>query len=110
MSIVVKDPKNGRLLLMSKGADNIIMELLAPGQQSAANLQEQLDAFALEGLRTLVMGQRYIEASEWEPWFAKWNEINLSNSPDKEDELGEHGSLIEKDLELVGASAIEDKL
>ena len=86
------------------------MELLAPGQQSAANLQEQLDAFALEGLRTLVMGQRYIEASEWEPWFAKWNEINLSNSPDKEDELGEHGSLIEKDLELVGASAIEDKL
>jgi len=29
MSIVVRDPRNQKLLLMSKGADNIIMALLA---------------------------------------------------------------------------------
>lgn len=109
MSIVVRDPSNGKLLLMSKGADNIMMDLLAPGS-STDTLQKQLDEFAIEGLRTLVMAQRYIDDSEWGTWFEKWNSINFSNSENKEDELADHGALIEKNLELVGASAIEDKL
>jgi phospholipid-transporting ATPase len=69
-----------------------------------------MDAFAREGLRTLVMCQRTVTTTEFESWHEVWREIQLSVSDTKEDELDAHGAKIEHDFNLVGASAIEDKL
>jgi len=41
-----------------KGADNIIKQRLSPDQ--TLNLDKQLDKFAKEGLRTLIIAMRYI--------------------------------------------------
>lgn len=56
------------------------------------------------------MAQRYIPEDEFDAWFAEWKKIQLSNSVDKEEIMEQHGGTIEYDLEIVGATAIEDKL
>ena len=69
-----------------------------------------MDEFAIEGLRTLVLCQRYIEQKEYDKWIEVWNKIQLSNADDKDDRLDAHAELIEHTFDLIGASAIEDKL
>eukprot|EP00121_Abeoforma_whisleri_P003080 Awhi_evm1s2765 len=52
MSVIVRTPQNS-LLLMVKGADNVIYERLAPNQPFVDTTNEHLEAFAAQGLRTL---------------------------------------------------------
>jgi P-type E1-E2 ATPase len=69
MSIVVREPKTNRLVIMSKGADSIMKPLLSSTSKNVETLQDQLDGFAMEGLRTLVMAQKYIDESEFNSWY-----------------------------------------
>jgi len=64
----------------------------------------------MEGLRTLVMCQRSIGPEEFLHWHKRWQEVQLSNTTDKELKLDLLGAELENNMELVGASAIEDKL
>jgi phospholipid-translocating ATPase len=64
MSVVLRraDGEDGRLFLLTKGADNVIFERLKPGSQD--ELKEvtgaHLDQFAGEGLRTLTLAYKVI--------------------------------------------------
>lgn len=109
MSVVVKNDKDGKLILMTKGADSVMMPLIKDGALKDG-LGMCLMSFALEGLRTLVMGQKTLNEREFEKWYSQWKKIQLSNDPDKELKLDELGAILEHDLDLVGSSAIEDKL
>lgn len=72
-------------------------------------LKKHLDEFAREGLRTLVLGVRKLDAK----FFSKWNKEyekakNLVEGRDKA--LDALHNEVETELEIVGATAIEDKL
>jgi phospholipid-transporting ATPase len=108
MSVLLREP-SGKVLLMCKGADNIMLALIRKGQDVAL-VKDHLDSFAREGLRTLVIAQRYLEEQEATAWLAKWNEVMLSNAKNKAELIDVQGKTVEKDLELVGVTAIEDKL
>jgi magnesium-transporting ATPase (P-type) len=56
------------------------------------------------------MCQRTIAPEEFLIWHKRWKELQLSNAPDKDTRLDLLGAELENNLELVGASAIEDKL
>ncbi|KAL3866130.1 hypothetical protein ACJMK2_043460 [Sinanodonta woodiana] len=109
MSVIVRDPK-GKIQLLCKGADTVINERLHP---SSADLKEltdhHLNEFAQEGLRTLNLAYKDIAEKEWEAWEIKHHEasISLENRDEKLNILYEE---IEKNLTLIGATAIEDKL
>lgn len=105
MSCVVRTP-SGSIELLCKGADNIIRERSVAFEQS---LVEHLHEFACEGLRTLVMGKRTIPPEEWDQWSAEHADANLALEGRKE-RLFKLAAEIERDLEIVGASAIEDRL
>ncbi|PFH57354.1 hypothetical protein XA68_15195 [Ophiocordyceps unilateralis] len=68
-----------------------------------------LDDFATEGLRTLVYAQRFISDSEYRTWKKLYDEATTSLH-DRQVMIEAAGELIETSLELVGATAIEDKL
>ena len=108
MSLLLKDP-SGKYILMCKGADNIVLGLLRPNLNTEL-VKQHLDSFAREGLRTLVIAQRYLEEAEVKQWLAGWNEIMLSNSKQKTEMMDAQGHFLEKNFELAGVTAIEDKL
>eukprot|EP01101_Sappina_pedata_P005462 TRINITY_DN2509_c0_g1_i1.p1 TRINITY_DN2509_c0_g1~~TRINITY_DN2509_c0_g1_i1.p1 ORF type:complete len:1115 (-),score=428.74 TRINITY_DN2509_c0_g1_i1:91-3435(-) len=109
MSVIVRCP-DGKIRLFCKGADTAIYARLAGGQDGVINTTgEQLRDFAATGLRTLCLG--YKELSEEE--YAAWNEIYQAASLDlhnREQLIEDAGELIETDLTLAGATAIEDRL
>lgn len=68
-----------------------------------------LDDFATEGLRTLLFAHKFISESDYQVWKKVFHTAETS-LVDRQARIEEAGELIEQNLELVGASAIEDKL
>ncbi|CAG8602212.1 5023_t:CDS:2, partial [Paraglomus occultum] len=65
--------------------------------------------FATEGLRTLLYGHRYITEAEYSGWNKLYQEASTSLA-DRQQKLEEVADVIERDFEMTGATAIEDKL
>ena len=108
MSVVCKTPE-GKILLYVKGADNIMIDRLAPGQADVETMKTTLANYGTEGLRTLVLAKRELSQSQWEDW-NKTHQAAMTALTDREGELERAAEEIEKDMTLVGATAIEDKL
>jgi magnesium-transporting ATPase (P-type) len=109
MSVIVRTPDN-RIVLMTKGADNVIYERMNTGPYSTTTLTS-LKKFAEEGLRTLVIAEVVIDQQQYMDWNTNvFIPASLSLSETKDLELQEAAEKIEKNLELVGSTAIEDKL
>ncbi|CAH0478820.1 unnamed protein product [Peronospora belbahrii] len=118
MSVVVQYP-NGEYWVLTKGADNVIYPLLSKSKSDPEILKDtmhHLETFGDDGLRTLTIAQRCVSEKEYLDWRARFKEANSSleeidkrknGQPNKIDELMTE---IERDLELLGATAIEDKL
>ncbi|CAL1151223.1 unnamed protein product [Cladocopium goreaui] len=105
MSVLVK--KGSEYLLLVKGADNVMLERAA--QRNQTTLEAHLKEFSEEGLRTLVIGCRSLSAEEANSWLARYQEAQKATS-DRDEKLANMAEIVEKSLELVGATAIEDKL
>ena len=116
MSVLVRQlgedgqPGTNPILLLCKGADNVIFERLAPGgDELKAATEEQLDSFAHEGLRTLTLAYRIVPEDEYNSWAERYREA-LGSIEDREGETERVSEEIERNLLLLGATAIEDKL
>jgi phospholipid-transporting ATPase len=122
MSTIIRHP-NGRIFLYSKGADVIIYGMLAKDKEEEATssqLQEitrrHIDQYAEDGLRTLTIAVREIEPSYYAEWATRFHDAqnNLSEIDKRKKDLpnviDQCMNEIECDLELLGATAIEDKL
>ncbi|OUM67612.1 hypothetical protein PIROE2DRAFT_30469, partial [Piromyces sp. E2] len=109
MSVILRTPSE-EILLLCKGADTIIYERLQKNQDQLRNATfAHLEQFGSEGLRTLCIAYRYIPLSEYQKWSEEYHkaEISLKDRDHLKEELA---SAIERNLMLLGATAIEDKL
>jgi phospholipid-transporting ATPase len=98
-----------KIKLYCKGADTVIMERLAPRQLFTQATIEHLEQFALEGLRTLCVAVREIppaEYADWNVFFTRASTTILN----RQQELDNAAELIERNMFLLGATAIEDRL
>lgn len=68
-----------------------------------------IDDFATEGLRTLVYGHRFILEDEYREWKELYHAASTSLT-DRQQKIEQVAEGIERQLELTGATAIEDKL
>ncbi|KAI3330427.1 hypothetical protein F4824DRAFT_478563 [Ustulina deusta] len=68
-----------------------------------------LDEFATEGLRTLLVARKFIPEAEYMAWKEIYHKATTSLI-DRQDKIEDAGEQIEQTLDLVGATAIEDKL
>ncbi|XWS34910.1 hypothetical protein CRYUN_Cryun21dG0077800 [Craigia yunnanensis] len=108
-SVVCRYP-DGRLVLYCKGADTVIYERLVGGSDDLKKVtREHLEQFGSAGLRTLCLAYRDLAPDMYESWNEKFIQAK-SSLRDREKKLDEVAELIEKDLVLIGATAIEDKL
>eukprot|EP00817_Percolomonadidae_sp_ATCC50343_P003484 CAMPEP_0117426612 /NCGR_PEP_ID=MMETSP0758-20121206/6673_1 /TAXON_ID=63605 /ORGANISM="Percolomonas cosmopolitus, Strain AE-1 (ATCC 50343)" /LENGTH=754 /DNA_ID=CAMNT_0005211849 /DNA_START=421 /DNA_END=2682 /DNA_ORIENTATION=+ len=109
MSIIVRDPSN-RLLLLTKGADNVLLPLLSKLERNGlGDTMKLLEAAAEAGLRTLVCAESYLDEEEYNEWnkeFIRAENLHVN----REEELERVSELIERNLSFVGITAIEDEL
>ncbi|CAI5520193.1 unnamed protein product [Closterium sp. Naga37s-1] len=114
MSVIVRTPLC-RLVLMTKGADSVIMDRLAPtpyAQRYRAATQRQMNQYAEAGLRTLALAWRDVDDREYAEWQARWEEAQgfVGDAGVQAGKLDALADEMERGLELLGATAIEDKL
>lgn len=109
MSVIAKN-SDGEIKLYCKGADTVIYERLAhDGQAYTTRTLEQLEEFATEGLRTLCCAVSKISQSVYYDWQNTYHKASTSLKY-RERKIEDAANLIETDLKLLGATAIEDKL
>eukprot|EP00300_Choanocystis_sp_HF-7_P009690 c16576_g1_i2.p1 GENE.c16576_g1_i2~~c16576_g1_i2.p1 ORF type:complete len:663 (+),score=158.78 c16576_g1_i2:131-1990(+) len=108
MSVIVRR-QNGPITLLCKGADSTIMKLLKSSESITKATENHLSSFAREGLRTLCLAMAELEESEYEEWSKLYHTAEIAIKQ-REEKLARAADLIEKDLTLVGVSAIEDRL
>uniref|UniRef100_A0A671VVJ9 Phospholipid-transporting ATPase n=1 Tax=Sparus aurata TaxID=8175 RepID=A0A671VVJ9_SPAAU len=109
MSVIVRSPE-GKLTLFCKGADTIIYERLHSSCNKLKDVTtEHLNEYAGEGLRTLVLAYKDLDESYMEGFKRRHHEASTAMDG-REERLDELYEEIEKDLMLLGATAVEDKL
>ncbi|KAI8618854.1 hypothetical protein BC830DRAFT_1165860 [Chytriomyces sp. MP71] len=115
MSTVYRYP-DGRIILLMKGADNFVLErlrndsLLRPEELAAkAKTLTDIANYANEGLRTLLYGYRVLSEQEFSAWERKFAEASTSIM-NRVENIAAVAEELERDLILMGATAIEDRL
>ncbi|GAB2280128.1 Putative phospholipid-transporting ATPase 9 [Dionaea muscipula] len=110
MSVIVQT-EEGKLLLLSKGADSVMFARLAnDGTDFEEETREHVNDYAEAGLRTLILAYRVLDEEEYREFNEKFSEARNSVSADRETLMDQVAETIEKDLVLLGATAVEDKL
>ncbi|KAG7400914.1 hypothetical protein PHYBOEH_003825 [Phytophthora boehmeriae] len=108
------------VLVLTKGADSMLFPRLAPVSANNNAIRDatvqHLESFAQDGLRTLVVCSRRINPQAWEQFYAQYRHVSADLSeveaksrglPNAIDKLQDE---MESNLELLGATAIEDRL
>ncbi|PPQ62936.1 hypothetical protein CVT24_006176 [Panaeolus cyanescens] len=108
MSTVVRGPDR-KIKIFTKGADTVILERLSKNQPYTEATLVHLEDYATEGLRTLCIAYRDIPDAEYQQWSTIYNQAAATING-RGEALDQAAELIEKDLFLLGATAIEDKL
>ncbi|MCL7023503.1 hypothetical protein MKW94_016229 [Papaver nudicaule] len=110
MSVLGKN-EEGQVLLLCKGADSIMFDRISEDSQKVvAKTKEHIKNYAKAGLRTLVIAYRVIGEEEYKTWQPEFLKAKNSLSADRDALVDAAANKIERDLMLVGATAVEDKL
>ncbi|XP_053920670.1 phospholipid-transporting ATPase VD [Cuculus canorus] len=121
MSVVVRHPVSNKVVVYTKGADSVIMDLLRTASEVATNnsemeqkkikerTQKHLDNYARRGLRTLCIAKKVMSDAEYAEWLN--NHFLAETSIDHREELLLESAIrLESELTLLGATGIEDRL
>ncbi|XP_034695949.1 probable phospholipid-transporting ATPase 4 isoform X2 [Vitis riparia] len=110
MSVIVRD-EDGQIFLLCKGADSIIFDRLAKnGRMYEEATTRHLNEYGESGLRTLALAYKKLEESEYSAWNSEFMKAKTSIGPDRDAMLERVSDAMERELILVGATAVEDKL
>ena len=109
MSAIFRCP-DGKIRCYCKGADTVILERLNENNPHVEATLRHLEDYASEGLRTLCLAMREVPDREFEEWYKVFDKAQTTVGGNRSDEIDKAAELIEHDLYLLGATAIEDKL
>lgn len=109
MSAIYRCP-DGKVRVYCKGADTVILERLNEGNPHVEATLRHLEEYASEGLRTLCLAVREVPEQEFVEWYQIYEAATTTVGGTRADELDKAAEIIEHDLFLLGATAIEDRL
>ncbi|OXB57983.1 hypothetical protein ASZ78_000860, partial [Callipepla squamata] len=120
MSVVVRHPVTKEIIVYTKGADSVVMDLLEDPGKADTNAerrmkrikdktQKHLDYYARDGLRTLCIAKKVLSEDDFQKWanFRQEAEAAIDNRDELLMETAQH---LETKLTLLGATGIEDRL
>ena len=107
MTVIVFNKSTNEYELLCKGADISMMKILNISQSEKDEINRVIKVLSKEGLRILVMAKKIITENYFNKILKNFETLNNSNN---EKGLNELYNIVEKNLNFVGCSAIEDKL
>jgi phospholipid-translocating ATPase len=110
MSTIYRCP-DGRIVLYTKGADSVIYARLSPEQDPylKEKTAKDMELFANSGLRTLCVAHRYLSEEEFLSWERGYDRASAATE-NRDEEIEKSCEEMERGLEILGATALEDKL
>ena len=91
-----------------KGADDVILNKLDLGRSPDLNvIKKNIDKLSRKGLRIFMIAYKKISENDWRQWKNEYEEIKLTNDKEKQKD---HEAILENELVLIGAAALEDRL
>uniref|UniRef100_A0A8C6YVV1 Phospholipid-transporting ATPase n=1 Tax=Nothoprocta perdicaria TaxID=30464 RepID=A0A8C6YVV1_NOTPE len=119
MSVVVRHPVSNKVVVYTKGADSVMMDLLETTSEDPQKLpkylkikektQGHLDDYARRGLRTLCIAKKVMSDAEYAEWL-NLHFLAETSIDNREELLLESAIRLETKLTLLGATGIEDRL
>nr|KAF6346180.1 ATPase phospholipid transporting 8B3 [Pipistrellus kuhlii] len=111
MSVLVRNPE-GAIRLYTKGADTVIFQRLEKKGLMEGTTEEALTAFAQQTLRTLCLAYKRVDEDAYQRWRRRHREASVlrQDSQDRAGALHRLYEEMEQGLQLLGATAIEDRL
>ncbi|KFV07826.1 putative phospholipid-transporting ATPase VD, partial [Tauraco erythrolophus] len=120
MSVVVRHPVSNKVVVYTKGADSVMMDLLRTASEGTSNseteqkkikerTQKHLDDYARRGLRTLCIAKKVMSDAEYAEWL-NHHFLAETSIDNREELLLESAIRLETRLTLLGATGIEDRL
>uniref|UniRef100_A0A8C2ZZC9 ATPase phospholipid transporting 8B3 n=1 Tax=Cyclopterus lumpus TaxID=8103 RepID=A0A8C2ZZC9_CYCLU len=109
MSVLVREPEGG-LKLYCKGADIVILERLQKDSPYQERIESALELFAQACLRTLCVAVRSVPEASWEQWRKTLARAAAMATVDRDALLEKLHDQMERELQLIGVTAIEDRL
>ncbi|CAE6365942.1 unnamed protein product [Rhizoctonia solani] len=106
MGIVVQSMETHEIMFVQKGADTVMARLV----QRSDWLEEETANMAREGLRTLVCGRRRLTSEEWAAFETAHKAASIRLEGRAEAMAAVVGDYLERGLELLGLTGVEDKL
>ncbi|XP_074722209.1 phospholipid-transporting ATPase VD isoform X4 [Strix uralensis] len=121
MSVVVRHPVSNSVVVYTKGADSVMMDLLRTASEVGTNnsemeqkkikerTQKHLNDYARRGLRTLCVAKKVLSDAEYAEWL-NHHFLAETSIDNREVLLLESAIRLETELTLLGATGIEDRL
>ncbi|GAA5973244.1 hypothetical protein JCM21900_001016 [Sporobolomyces salmonicolor] len=106
MGIVIRDRQTGEITFYQKGADAVMARIVVYNDW----LEEECGNMAREGLRTLVMARKRLSEDTWLAFEEAYREARVSLGDRNVASAKVIAEYLEKDLELLGVTGVEDKL
>ncbi|KAJ3238859.1 putative aminophospholipid-translocase [Chytriomyces hyalinus] len=107
MGIILRDLTTFEIWFFVKGADGVMSSLV----RSNDWLEEECGNMAREGLRTLVIARKRMSEQDLAAFEVRFSEASIQMNPAaRSTAVREAISGIERDLELLGLTGVEDKL
>ncbi|VDO33572.1 unnamed protein product [Haemonchus placei] len=106
MGIIVKDETSDEISLLMKGADTVMSGMV----QYNDWLEEECSNMAREGLRTLVVAKRILTPAELEAFDRAYHAAKMSITDRSQTMQNCVNRMLEKDLQLLCLTGVEDRL
>lgn len=107
MSIVIRERGAREVTFYQKGADVVMARIVAQNDW----LEEECGNMAREGLRTLVIGRKKLSEQSWKAFEDEYKAARVSVSDGRNAKVADViAQYLERDLELLGVTGVEDKL
>ncbi|KAH9932838.1 aminophospholipid-transporting P-type ATPase [Amylocystis lapponica] len=106
MGIVVRDAQSGEITFLQKGADVVMAKIV----QRNDWLEEECANMAREGLRTLVVARRRLTEQSYAQFKEEHHRASVQLEGRTEAMNTVVSELLERELELLGLTGVEDKL
>jgi phospholipid-translocating ATPase len=99
------------MLILIYFLSSVMFERLAKnGREFEEKTREHINEYADAGLRTLVLAYRELDEEEYNEFNMEFTRAKNSLSTDRDEMIEEVAEKIERNLILLGATAVEDKL